>query len=124
MDYVTEGINVVPDQLFASTKIPVKTGFVKLNGGQGILKRGSVITLDAEKKGSLADQAKTEEQVYGILTDDLVTSSEVQDYVIAEVYLTGDFNAAALSFAAGTTLAYYETQLRELGIFTDSVMEG
>lgn len=124
MDYVTEGIHVVPDQLFASTKIPVKTGFVKLNGGQGILKRGSVIALDAEKKGNLADQAKTEEEVYGILTDDLVTSSEVEAYAIAEVYLTGDFNAAALSFAAGTTLAHYETQLRELGIFTDSVMEG
>ncbi len=124
MDYVTQGITVTADQLFASTKIPVKTGFVKLNGGQGILKRGSIIALDAEKKGSLANHTKTEEQVYGILTDELVTSSEAADYAIAEVYLTGDFNAAALSFAEGTTLAHYETQLRELGIFTDCVMEG
>lgn len=124
MEYVQNGKEYVPDKLFASIKIPTKTVGIKLNGGQGILARGSVISLDTTKKGNLADKSKTSDNLYGVLADDAITGESASDYVVAEVYLTGDFNADALVFAAGTTLADYETKLRELGIYTGAVMEG
>ncbi|QEH67271.1 hypothetical protein QTL86_19290 [Cellulosilyticum sp. ST5] len=124
MNYVKDGEACVYDGLFASTKIPTKTKGISLNGAQGTLERGSVISLDTNKKGNLCDKAKAGDTVYGILTDTITTGVEATDYVITEVYLTGDFNAARLVFAEGTSLSDFETQLRELGIFTDAVMEG
>ena len=123
MDYVKEGMEYVPDNLFASTKIPVKTAGVKLNVNQGTLKRGTVIALDTSKKGNIADKTHTDDVVYGVLTDDTKTD-EATGYVVAEVYLSGDFNAEALIFAEGTTLDDYRINLRELGIYTGAVMEG
>lgn len=124
MEYVKDGEGYVPDKLFTSIQIPAKVSAISLKGAQGTLLRGSVIALDTNKKGGLLDKENITDVAYGILTDDIITGTTITDYVIAEVYVTGDFNSDSLILAEGTTLEEYATELRKLGIYTDTIMEG
>lgn len=118
---IQSGATYEPDSLFISNKVQVLTKGVTIKQGV-VAKRGGVITLDATtKKGALADKTRTTDILEGILTDDVDTT---EGDVISTVYITGDFNAEALSFTEGTTLVDYEMELRKLGIYTGTVKEG
>jgi hypothetical protein len=118
---IQNGLSYEPDSLFVSNKVHVLTKGILIKQGT-IAKRGGVIALDeASKKGTLADKTRETDRVEGILTDN-VNAAEAD--VIATVYITGHFNAEALSFAEGTVLGDYEMELRKLGIYTGTVKEG
>lgn len=110
-----------PDKLIAGGEVPILTAGVVLKEGQGILKRGAVIGLEtSSKKGVLVDNSKADgtEKPYGILTDDIDTTTEVT----TTVYISGMFNRKALVFGGDDKVEDHEAKLRELGIFLKNMI--
>ena len=104
----------VSDKLFANTHIHAHTQGATIAAGQGVLKRGTVISAD----GKIMATGLT---AHGILCDDHDT--EGTD-TLAEVYVTGCFNKAALIVADGYELTAADiTALRNGGIFVENVVE-
>ena len=100
-----------PDSLIAGNEYPVLTDGIGLKAGQGVLKRGSLIMKGTDGAGYIAGSAVTattgegenavtsdmEMKVHGILTDDFDTGMDASaDNVPATVYLTGQYNRAAV----------------------------
>lgn len=105
-----------PDKLMAGNEVPVLTAGITLASGQGILKRGTVIgKITASGKGLKVDKAAIDgsKVSYGILTDDVDTTTEVT----TTVYVSGLFNSNALVFGGASTVADHENELRQLGIY-------
>lgn len=106
-----------PDNLVSGIDVPVQVKAVTLKAGQGVLKRGTV--LGVITTGGLAiavnsgntDGSQTADS---ILLQDVDTTAE---NVVAEAYISGQFNRQALIFGGSDTAAKHETKLRELGIF-------
>ncbi|PWK16069.1 head decoration protein [Tumebacillus permanentifrigoris] len=107
------------DNLFAGGVQRAVTGVVTLKAGLAYT-RGTVVGLiTAEDKAVAADSTKTDgsERPNGILTDDV--DATMAD-VITTVYLTGEFNEAALTFGGTDTADDHKQTLRDIGIFLKS----
>ena len=108
----------VPDNLIAGNDVKIITGAGTIVAGSGELKRGTVLGIDsAGKLGVLGDTGLT---AYGILCDDIDATAEV----VAEVYLTGQFNTNALIVKESYTMTTTDIQaLRNGGIFLENSMK-
>lgn len=108
--------------LFAGAVQKIATESVILKGGRAYL-RGTVLGLiDAESKATVVDSTKSDgsQRPYGILTDNVdATSGDTN----AVVYLTGEFNQAALTFGGTDTAAKHKRALREMGIFLKTTVK-
>lgn len=108
---------MTPDNLVASGSIRMLTQGVTLASGQGILKRGTVVALSGGK-GKIMNTGLTP---HGVLCDDVDTTSAD---VLAEVYVTGCFNKAALIVASGYELTAENAKtLRDAGIFFENILD-
>lgn len=130
-----------PDKLISGNKQGTLTRGITLAPGQGVLKRGTLLSRNENDLGviftrnSTADTGKnvdgdTEETATqlmvcpsGILTDDADTgNSQDGDSVIAEEYITGVFNPDAVIVSEGTDIKDLTESLRMLGIFFEEVI--
>lgn len=103
------------DNLFSATQVmPVVAD--KLSIAQsGEVKRGAIVDASgAVVKKTTADNVDTYSEPYAILAEDVDTTSAA---VEAAVYLTGEFNASALSVASGVTVSDFKKSARKVGIF-------
>lgn len=106
-----------PDNLIAGNDIPLLTKAVTLQGGQGVVKRGTVLgIITATGKAVPVDNVAADgsQNADCILADDVDTTG---GDVVAEAYRSGHFNRQALIFGGDDTAADHEERLRELGIF-------
>jgi hypothetical protein len=104
------------DNLFAGGVMPVVTDKVILKAGE-VYERGTVLgIITADGKAVKVNSANTDgsQKPYGILADTVDATTEDRPAV---VYLTGEFNGAALKFGGTDTVATHKMALRELGIF-------
>ena len=76
-----------PDSLIAGNEFPIMKEGIGLKAGQGVLKRGSLITKGTDKAGYIAGSAAAaagegaetsgaDMKVFGILTDDCDTGTD------------------------------------------------
>lgn len=72
------------------------------------LKKGALLKAD----GSMC--AAASDEVYAVLAEDVDTTDAGK---VAPVYLTGEFNGAALSVGSGVTVAELKASARKVGIF-------
>lgn len=102
--------------LDANIRIKKFSGSGIVAANTGALKQGTVMAMDAGKL-VVMDNGKTP---YGILTDDVTVGNADE---VVEVFLTGNFNKAALIVADGYTLSETDIQtLRNGGIFVENVV--
>jgi len=124
---VQDGGSVTYNQIFAGNEVSALVKGIKLKVGQGVLKRGTVVGLITESGlGLLVNKVTTDgsQKAVGVLTDNVDTTVEGEETsVLAQMYITGIFDGAALVFATGTTLSDYERELRTIGIYTKTVQD-
>lgn len=104
--------------------MPAPTATFELEAGQGVVKRGSLIALDAETgQGKLI--AKDNEAVsFFILTDDTDTGESGTDGVGCTGYLSGCFNKDRLIVGEGYDFPATDmAQMRKDGIILQNAME-
>lgn len=109
-----------PDNLLAGD-FPRVTGVVTVAAGQS-LTRGAVlgkVTVGGKYKLSAAAAGDGSEVPSVVLIDDIDASGGDKK---AAVFLTGEFNDAAISLGAGHTASSVRDPLRALSIFLKSVM--
>lgn len=117
-DLYTKGFGAVEyDNLIAGTTHPIDVKSVVLKGGQGVLRRGTVLGIITDSGLAIpVDSTKADgsEKADCILADDVDTSA---GDTVATAYISGLFNRKALIFGGSDTADKHETRLRELGIF-------
>jgi len=104
-----------PENLFAGNVYPVVTEKATITGGN--YARGTVLGMvTASGKLTIVDSTKSDgtETPYAILADAVDASS---DDKVAAVYLTGEFNQAALVFGGTDTYATHKVAARKVGLF-------
>lgn len=115
------------DNLIANIDVPTKTQTVTIKSGSGALQRGTVLAMSSGTAGTgkcviLGTGAASSETLtaFGILCDNVdATSSDA----IAEVYVTGCFNKAALAVKSAYTITADDIKaLRDGGIFLENMM--
>lgn len=100
--------------------MPVVTDTVNLKAGAAY-SRGTVLgIITADDKAVDVDSTKTDgsQAPYAILAED---TDATDGDIVAPVYMTGEFNAAALTFGGTDTIATHKKELRTLGIFAKAV---
>lgn len=138
MDLFERSGEFTPDSLISGDKTGTLSRGITLAPGQGILKRGTLLSRDENDFGVMfkgtqnaeAEQDTEETPVTavavtpsGILTDDKDTGTDKNgNPVIAEEYITGIFNPDAVIVEEGTDLTDYTETLRCLGIFLKEVI--
>lgn len=126
-----------PDSLIAGNKFPILTDGIGLKAGQGVLRRGSLIMKGTDNAGYIAGAVAAataedggdavpsdmEMKVYGILTDQFDTGTDASaDNIPATVYLTGEYNRAAVIVAGeDAAVETYEDDMKRVGIYLRSV---
>lgn len=102
--------------LIAGNKFPIMTDRVKLKAGSSYMAGSVLAIITATDKAVLVDSTKSDgsQTVHGILAADVDATSEDKDAV---VYLTGEFNQAALKFGGTDTVATHKYAMRKIGIF-------
>lgn len=111
----------IPDSLIADNDFPIMANGIKVAGGQGILKRGTLVGLSNGKAyvtGSSVDS--TSIGVFGVLTDDI---EETTEDTISTAYVTGVFNKGAIILDSSAKLDDYKEELRKLGIYLKEIQE-
>lgn len=102
-----------PDNLIADNTHALAGGTVVVKSGEGELKRGSVLMRDANDEFVLADTSAGAAEV--ILAADVDATDAA---AVAEVYVSGDFNAGALILAEGYSLTEADfVSLKNAGIY-------
>lgn len=112
--------SVEMDNLFVGGVMPVVTDTVNLKAGAAY-SRGTVLgIITADDKAVDVDSTKTDgsQAPYAILAED---TDATDGDIVAPVYMTGEFNAAALTFGGTDTIATHKKELRTLGIFAKAV---
>lgn len=108
MSLAVETHTLERDNLFAASQItPVESDALTV-AKSGELKRGTL--LDA----SGAIVAAADAEVYAVLAEDVDTTDAAKE---APVYLTGDFNEAALIVGGSIAVADVKVSARKVGIF-------
>lgn len=114
MKYEVKTSTTETDNLFISSQIPTMTIGVEMLSGQGIVKRGSILTKDDNSKYQLITSAT--QTAEGVLTDDIDTDNET----IATIYRQGHFNKDELIFGGSITkIDDLAETLRAINIITD-----
>ncbi len=109
-----------PDNLISGGKTEVLVRGITLAGGQGILKRGTLLARNENNLGVVFADGMVPS---GILTDDRDTGSDSDgEGVIAEEYITGTYNPDAVIATEGTDVKKQTETLRKLGIFLEEVV--
>lgn len=111
-----------PDILVAGN-FPQVTGSVVITAGEGELSRGAVLgRVTADGKYRLCNKANADgsQSARVVLADAVDATQEASG---APVYLTGQFNEAAVSFGGDSEVDDHKEELRELGIFLTSASE-
>lgn len=104
------------DNLIAKTDIPTKVQSVTVAAAQGEIKRGAVVALDGDTAKVMASGMTP----HGIICDDI----DATEATVAEVYVTGCFNKAALIVAEGYALTATDiAAMRNGGIFVENIVE-
>ncbi len=116
----------VPDSLIAGNKKGTIARGISLAPGQGVLKRGTLLTRNDSDQGEMLGLAEggdaTTVVPSGILTDDVDTGTDADgDAVIAEEYITGVFNPDAIIVKEGTDVKDFTETMRSLGMFMKEV---
>ncbi|TCZ73049.1 head decoration protein [Paenibacillus albiflavus] len=107
------------DKLFAGGVADVVTDVLTLKAGASYV-RGMVLgVITTSDLAVPVDSSKSDgsEAAYAILADDINATT---GNVVAPVYLTGEFNQAALIFGGTDTAAKHKKELRKIGIFLKS----
>lgn len=128
-----------PDSLIAGNKFPIMKEGIGLKAGQGVLKRGSLIMKCADGAGYIAGtvvtvttgegaSATTETakmEVFGILTDDCDTGTDVSaDNIPVVCYQTGEMNREAVIVSGeGATVETYESDMKKVGIYLRNIQK-
>ncbi len=128
-----------PDSLIAGNSFPIMKEGIGLKAGQGILKRGSLIMKCADGAGYIAGtvvtvttgegaSATTETakmKVFGILTDDCDTGTDVSaDNIPVVCYQTGEMNREAVIVSGeGATVETYESDMKKVGIYLRNIQK-
>ena len=108
------------DNLIAKLFPPTEPFGIKVVGGEGDLKRGTVMALSDD--GYVVLSAETTGKANCVLSDPVDASGE--DAVTAVAYRTGHFNRKALIVAEGYTMtAADEEELRKGGILLSDMAE-
>lgn len=109
MSYASKEVGTyTPDHLIADHTHPIDTKAVEIATGSSTLKRGTLINAEG-------DMCSANEDVpVGILCES-VTQSE--SGTPAVMYISGSFNVDAIIVGNSTSVANFETKLRELGIY-------
>jgi len=109
------------DDLIYDSAFPIITAGVSLNPGQGILERGTLLSVNDEGKAVIFSQGS---KPYGILTDRKDTGTDGDAFEAeAEAYITGRFNSNKIYAAEGYELTFEDKQnLRKLGILLQAKM--
>lgn len=109
------------DKLFVSGTFPVITDELIIKSGSNLV-RGTVLgVITVGGKAVAVDSTAVDgsEVAYAILSQD--TDATLADKV-APVYLTGEYNGAALTFGGTDTKATHKSALRKIGIFIKTVV--
>ena len=105
------------DKLIAGVMHRVTESVYPVLSGQGVLARGTVVglvTASSKLKKIASAAGDGSEAVYGIIAETVdATSADAS----AVVYLSGQFNQAALVFGTGSTIANTKADARTKGIF-------
>ncbi len=116
---------MTPDNLIYDSKHPLDVKSVKIRSGQGLLKRGTILSLSTGDEGDenhvvLGTAAVVDEILTAdaILCDDVETGEVVGSTLFATAYRSGHFARNYLAVKAAYTLTQDdETELRSGGIF-------
>lgn len=117
-----ENLGACPvDNLIAGNTIPIHTASATIAAASGKLVRGAVLAAgaDGKLKPLSAESAGATETPFGILCDDVDATSEA----VAEVYVSGQFNANALTTKASYKMTVADIKaLRDGGIYIENAM--
>lgn len=108
-----------PDNLILGNDVPLLTQTATIAAGEGALVRGSVLAAGTDGKLKLLSSTSSSatEVPFGILCDDVDATSEA----VAEVYVSGQFNADALVTKSEYALTAADiTALRNGGIYLEN----
>ncbi len=116
MDLVKQSQTIGADNLIAGIEIPFLTRGVEMLSGQGVVKRGSILTKDANGKYFLiATNSQTAE---GVLAEDIDTNLNS----VGIMYRQGHFNKEALLFGTSITkISELGRTLREINVVISNV---
>jgi len=120
-NYAVTSTSFSYDNLIVTGTFPIITDSLTLLTGTNYV-RGTVLgVVTATGKAVKVDSTKADgSQVpYAILTQD--TDATAAD-ILAPVYLTGEFNGAALIFGGTDTKDTHKASLRKIGIFVKTVI--
>ena len=120
-EFVTSVSTQTYDNLIAGTYPHLITAGVTIVSGAGELKRGTVLgKISASGKYTKSDSAQSDGSQVGsaILVSDVdAKSSDVK----AEVFVSGMFNASALTFGGSDDRTKQEDNLRQYGIYLSDI---
>jgi len=115
---------VVPDKLIIDSKHPLDVKTVKIKTNQGIVKRGTILSLVSPTNeyvvyGSTLQEGETS-KANCVVSDEVDTTSTGTDVVVT-VYISGNLNRNELIVKEGATLSAASIEeLRASGIFVTS----
>ena len=116
--YIEKIGEMVQDNLIANTAVKLITASATIVAGAGKLVRGTVLGINAE--GKLAVLGGDGLTAHAILCDDVDATAEA----VAEVYLTGCFNANGVTVADNYTMTAEDiAALRNGGIFLENSVQ-
>ena len=116
---------VVPDKLIIDSKHPIDVKAVAIKANQGIVKRGTVLSIVAPTNehivfGTTLTEGQTSAKANCIVADDVDTTS-TEATVTAVTYISGNFNKNVLTIAEGSNLDVANIEeLRNSGVFVTS----
>ena len=109
------------DNLINGVNPPAEVCHVEVAGGQGILKRGTLLC-DGDGSSKVMIDSTADGKKPVILADDIDTG-EAGGTVTACAYLTGHFNANGLIVGEGFDVNEYKDTLRGVGILISDAVE-
>lgn len=93
------------DNLIGGSQMPIVDGMGTISGGQGLLKRGTALAIDEDKKLSKLVAENTTDNIadntadiYCILAENKDSGASGAADVDALIYLTGEFNENSVDF--------------------------
>jgi hypothetical protein len=123
-----EDIGASPqDNLIAGSRFPIQHKGVRLEAGQGLLRRGTVLAVLADGAAVVVDSSHTvevDDDVFepdrdkpdSILAEEIDTGSAAGDPIDAIAYSAGYFIRASLIFGGTDTWQTHELEMRKLNM--------
>lgn len=105
------------NNLFYDASFPIQTAAVKLAAGNGVVLRGTAV---GKNETGEFEMASATIPATAILTDDVDTGVEAGTAIVAETYVSGSFNSAAL--IVDGDISDHAAELRKNGIYIKAVL--